>query len=100
VSVASPPSFVELLSPCISAGPVAGTSALSRFCRSAPVIFCLAALMPPILRGLAFCLAARLAFELLASRLLSFSVAGRLHSAALSLCLCWSFSTFRSWIGF
>ena len=72
VSVASPPSFVELLSPCISAGPVAGSSALSRFCRSVPVILCLAALMPPILRGWAFCLAARLAFELLVSRLLSF----------------------------
>ena len=72
VSVASPPSFVELLSPCISAGPVAGSSALSRFCRSAPVILCLAALMPPILRGWAFCLTARLAFELLVSRLLSF----------------------------
>jgi hypothetical protein len=72
VSVASPPSFVELLSPCISAGPVAGSSALSRFCRSVPVILCLAALMPPILRGWAFCLTARLAFELLVSRLLSF----------------------------
>jgi hypothetical protein len=45
---------------------------LSRFCRSVPVILCLAALMPPILRGWAFCLAARLAFELLVSRLLSF----------------------------
>jgi len=33
---------------------------------------CLAALMPPILRGWAFCLTARLAFELLVSRLLSF----------------------------